>query len=213
MACTVALGLAVPAVASAQPAEEGRLEWIQNRLGAGFYAGISFAAFIGPGVDNSPDEFSTKASPTAGGFMTLDVSERWAFQGEAVVATKGSAFLDSSAGDQPAVTNLVYLEFPVLAKLKAEAGRFGVYGLFGFSVAAMFDGRTEDAFGLVVDVRPETNSVDAGLLFGGGVALGQPGQQRAFVELRYEGGLRNLDVNDQLERHNSVFSILAGLSM
>ena len=212
IAILVAIGLSIPAAAAAQETEKGRLEWIQDRLGAGFYGGISFAAFNGVDIEDSPDvTHAAKTSPTVGGFMTLSLSERWDIQGEVAVATKGASLTD--ANNIRATTNLVYLEFPVLAKVKASSEWFGVYGFGGFAVAALFDGRTEDEFGTVIDVRPDIHSVDAGFLIGAGASIGSPGDQSVFFELRYEVGLRNLDPTGVVDSHNSVFSILAGLAM
>jgi hypothetical protein len=213
VAFAVVLGVAAGAPRDAR-AQDGptRWEWVQARLGAGFYAGISFASFNGDDIDDSPNVTHTaKASPTFGGLMTLSISERFDVQGELALANKGASFTDELGAR--ATTNLYYVEMPLLARGSLPLEKLTPYAYGGFSIGVLVEGRTNDEFGNPTDVAPSTNTVDPGFVIGAGAGIGPPRAARLFFDLRYEVGLRNIDDDDAgppRDAHNSVFSLLGG---
>ncbi len=211
---TAALSLGVGSgVASAD--EPSALDWLQARLGGGFYAGISFASFNGQDIDDDPNiEHSATASPTFGALISLAISERFEVQSEVALATKGSTFTDQQ--DIRATTHLYYVEIPVLAKGRYPLKRFSPYGYGGLGLAVLVEGRTEDEFETRIDVGPVTKRTDVGLILGAGVAIGPPKDNQLFFELRYDLGLRNVDdpaMGPDRDAHNSVFSLLGGCAL
>jgi hypothetical protein len=206
-----ALGSSVAGIAAASAQDPSRWERIQDRLGAGFYAGISFASFVGDDIDASAVATHTKLAPTFGALLALEVSERFDLQGELALASKGAGFTDENGID--GTTNLYYLELPLLARAKLPLRRVTLYGQGGLSLAVLVEGRTEDEFRGRVDVAPTTESADVGFVLGAGAGFGGERRRQLFLELRYEAGLRNIDeppAGPDRDARNSVFSLLAG---
>src|SRR5215207_1585594 len=108
---------ALAAERSAAAQERGGFDGVIDRLGAGFYGGISISTFSGNDLDGSSMFSNTaKAAPTFAGLITLALNDRFALQGEAALATKGASFTDIDGVE--GTINLYCVEFPVLIKFE-----------------------------------------------------------------------------------------------
>lgn len=80
--------------------------------------------------------------------------------------------------------NLDYIEVPVMAKLPLFKGLYMTEGVgFGFPVRAQL----KTSGGAETDIKDSTTSPDVGIIIGGGFAI-----QNVGIELRYDGGFRNV---------------------
>ncbi len=159
----------------------------------------------------SDESWSALAEMTAGGFVTLARSERFAIQPELLFVTKGvEQELESAAEGGDASVLLRYLEVPLLVKFWTPAsGTPSAYLLagpsVGFRMSATHHLGTDS--GEEVDVSDRVDGVDVGLVFGGGVQ-----GRRLLLEGRFTQGLRNVatDEGDDVVRTRS-FVVLAGV--
>jgi len=199
--------VAMAGAASAQPAERSGMAGFVDRLGAGFYGGISISTFEGNDVDETTMFSNTaKASPTFGGLLTIALEERFALQGEVAFATKGASFADPLGTE--GTINLYYIEFPILIKFQRAFTSVALRGYTGFAPAVMLEARIEDQFGGLVDVSSTTRGWDVGWVIAGGLGVGP-----LFFDLRYEVGLVSVEDGAEggdIEAHNSVLSLLGG---
>jgi hypothetical protein len=159
----------------------------------------------------SDESWSALAEMTAGGFVTLARSERFAIQPEFLFVTKGvEQELESAAEVGAASVLLRYLEVPLLVKFsKPASGTLLAYLLagpsVGFRMSATHHLGTDS--GEEVDVSDRVDGVDVGLTLGGGVQ-----GRRLLLEARFTQGLRNVatDEGDEAVRTRS-FVVLAGI--
>lgn len=79
---------------------------------------------------------------------------------------------------------LDYIEIPVMAKLPLFKGLYMTEGAgFAFPVRAQL----KTSGGVETDIKTDTTSPDVGIIIGGGFAV-----QNVGIELRYDGGFRNV---------------------
>lgn len=174
----------------------------------GVKAGVNFANVR---FDPEPDEdgFERRTGFAGGLFVVVPMSDRIAFQGEALFSQKGTSF---SGNGGEGTLELDYLDVPLLVRVGSRSsGETSFHAFAGPSVGlklrsnltATFEGETEDE-----DIDDDVEAVDFGLVVGAGLDFG-----RFTVDGRYAWGLRNvLSVEpEEMEIKNRVFSIMAGV--
>jgi hypothetical protein len=187
-------------------------------FGAGVRVGIDISSLPGAGqvvdqiVKQPSTETSAKTGVLVGGFVTIPIRERLAFEPELQFVTKGVNLTEAGNAGTASV-NLRYLEFPMLARYTMPLDDpMKLYGIAGptFAVKAGVTSRVE-APNLTsdVDVDPAIRTFDAGFAFGGGIEYGQ-----YFIEGRYTLGLT--DVAAEAYPHassikNRSFAISGGI--
>jgi len=165
-------------------------------FGAGVRIGVNISSLPGAGqvvdpiVKQPSTETSSKAGVLVGGFVTIPIMDRLAFEPELQFVTKGVKLTEAgNAGT--ATVNLRYLEFPMLLRYTRPLDDpMKIYGILGptFAVKAGTSAhvdapnQTSD-----VDVDPAIRTFDAGLALGGGLEY-----DRYFVEARYTVGLTDV---------------------
>jgi hypothetical protein len=166
-------------------------------------------------VDPGDELADSRGGLALGGYVGIPVSPMFSVQPEAYFSMKGDS---ESSGGATGTMKLDYIEVPVLAKAsflphaKAKPSLFAgpslAYNLNAKSAiegTGLLDGET--------DIKDQTNAVDFGLVFGGGVDYSlQNGAKSIGIDLRYTMGLTNtIDSDTGAEAKNHVFSIMGTL--
>ena len=182
---------------------------LAQQVSGGIKAGPSLARL--PGVADAvsePVDEHGKWGVMAGGFVTIAINDRVAFQPEVLYAMKGTT-LEAAAADVKLTFDARYLEFPLLLKFAPPSSP--VYFLAGPAIAFRLSAKSrEEAGGATVteDLSDQAKRVDVGVAFGVGAAVG-----RFFVEGRWTEGLRDAESGDQFStavRHR-VLGVLVGV--
>ncbi len=183
----------------------------------GVRAGIDFSSLpnageiIDPIVRQPSTETSSKTGFLFGGFVTMPLVNRLAFEPELQFVMKGVK-LNEASGGGTVTASVRYIEFPILVRYTVPVNDYTGYLLAGptFGVkagtSAHIDGPNQTAD---VDIDSAIRTFDGGLAIAGGVEF-----HRYFVELRYTHGLN--DVASDTIPHtdpvkNRVVAITAGI--
>lgn len=109
------------------------------------------------------------------------------------------------------------LDVAITARPGVQLGPARLYTLLGGGLSVLLNGSKDDAAGEGQDITDGLNRINAGLLAGAGVAYRLPGRQlghlrlgTAFVEARYDLGLRDTDAAGGFKNRTS--SIMLGVS-
>jgi hypothetical protein len=97
---------------------------------------------------------------------------------------------------------LDYIEIPVLAKLKLFKG---IYMLEGIGIGIPVRARVQPSSGAERDISSQVTTPDVGLIIAGDV----PVSGGAAIELRYDGGFRNVNATAGATQRNRSWSLLA----
>jgi len=97
---------------------------------------------------------------------------------------------------------LDYIEIPVLAKLKLFKG---IYMLEGIGIGIPVRARVQPSSGAERDISSQLTNPDIGLIVAGDV----PVSGRAAIELRYDGGFRNVNATAGATQRNRSWSLVA----
>jgi hypothetical protein len=188
-------------------------------LTGGAKIGINFSSLPNAGevidqvVKQPSSESSSKIGAVFGGFVTVPMTDRWAFQPELQFVVKGVT-LTEAAGGGAVGASIRYLEFPVLARYRASVGAHTVHLFTGptFAVKAGTSAQL-DAPNQTVDenIDGAIRTFDVGIAFAAAVDY-----QRYFFEARYTQGLRDVATEsfphaDAL--HNRAFAVAAGIHL
>ncbi len=165
----------------------------------GLRIGYNISKFIG---NDTPGK-SVRNIPgfTLGGSVTYKINEKFSFQPEILLATKGSFI--NTIGDIEQVNVFVYLEMPLLAKIKflpeAKINPFIFCGpALSMNALAMNS----------VGVLDNINGFDLGLIIGSGLSY-----HRISFDIRYERGLINFDNSaEDIDLKNQTISFLFGIA-
>ncbi len=191
-----------------------------SRLGPGISAGLGGSMFGGADARRH----TMRVGFEAGLVCDIELGRLLHVRPEAMVSMRGSRWdtvgaLWETLVARSAETQLTYVDIPVFVALSAPFGwrvapvvLAGAYA--GFCVAA--DGLVETRVGsgsyrlVVVDIRDEVNTVDAGFSLGGGlhvpVAMGA-----VFLEARWQWGLVNVFAGSSAPQlRNSGFVVRIG---
>jgi hypothetical protein len=171
-------------------------------IGGGLKIGGNVAS-VAQSAD-ADEEIGTKGGLIGGGYLTVNVTDRLAFQPELLFSQKGGDGLDGA--DEFAV-NLSFLQVPTLLRVNVPtAGTltpFLVVGpAFGFRTGASieFAGQKED-------IEDGVAGMEMSGIFGAGLQIG-----RALVEARYDYGFNDLDEeDDDNDARSRTFSVLVGI--
>jgi hypothetical protein len=149
-------------------------------FGIGAKIGPLWTGFDSATVGNSTINFDTKTGWEGGIWFGGNRGGTVGVMGEILYAKKKQQVAGTTGS-----TTLSYLEIPILLRINiGSQSREGisVYGLVGpvadINLKADFNG---------VDVKKSYESLDLGILFGGGIEI-----TRVLIEARYNKGLRNV---------------------
>ncbi len=187
----------------------------ERRTKFGIIGGLNLANFSGDDAEDS----KSKTGFAAGGFVTFNLSEKFAIQPEVLYSTKGSKYESSDLGFQvKATTSLNYIDIPVLGvfspvnNIKFFAGPSINIFLNGKSEAEMpgveaeMPGVIELKFSEDIKTK-DVKSPEFGLVVGGAFSSGQLG-----IGARYSIGLTNQPKNSDVDLKNRVIQFMAGFS-
>ena len=172
-----------------------------KKITGGFKFGLNFASVTGIGNTENKSGFC------GGGFITFNISDVFAIQPELLITQKGTKEIIrdwSFFGSYDTNTlKITYLEIPVLAKfsiLSKARPNFFIGPALSLKLSA-----SSEFLGNTYDVSDSFNSVDFGLVFGGGFDFGG-----LVLEARYTRGLTSIvEIGDA---KNSVISVMLGYS-
>ena len=162
---------------------------------------------------NLEEEDSLK-SFAFGAWYGLPLNRRVTFQPEAYYSVKGDA---ESVNGFTTSTKVSYLDLPVLAKIgflhsaSVQPSLFvGPSVAFNLSAKSKFEGDGSD---IEVDVKDQMNTLDVGVVVGGGVDIPVAGRNFG-LELRYSKGLTNA-VGDEAngDAHNDVIAVMGSIGL
>jgi hypothetical protein len=204
-ALVIGLTAVVAADANAQSLTGGA------KIGIGFNSLPNAGEVIDQVVKQPSSESSSKVGVLFGGFVTVPMTDRWAFQPELQFVVKGFHLTEAASGGT-VTASIRYLEFPVLARYRTAIGAQTVHLFVGptFAVKAGTSAQL-DAPSQTVDenIDSAVRTFDAGIALGAAVDY-----QRYFLEARYTQGLRDVATEsfphaDSL--HNRAFAVAAGI--
>lgn len=167
----VVLVLVLPAIASAQAAQE---------ITAGVKAGLNIS-----NLNENGEMVSSTNGLIAGGYARRTLKDRIAIQVEALISPQGGAYRDLTV-------NLNYLQIPVLGVMTfgdSETKPFVFAGpALGLKLTSNIGDEEESE-----DIK---TSNDFSLVFGGGVAMG-----KFSVDARYAWGLSDVDPGSDISKN------------
>ena len=143
----------------------------------------------------------TLPTDDAGWTVTYKINEKFSFQSEILLATKGSFI--NTIGDIEQANIFVYIEMPLLAKMKflpeAKINPFIFCGpALSLNALAMNS----------VGVLDSINGFDLGLIIGSGLSY-----RRISFDIRYDRGLIDFDNSaDDIDLKNQTISFLLGIA-
>jgi len=140
-------------------------------------------------------------------------------QPELLYVQKG-AKIDTGFDEVDSKVHIDYIEIPVLLKASFGAGSAKPNLFVGPAIGILMSAKVKTSVEGVdlgdlaeVDMKDELNSMDLGLVIGGGVDIG-----KMLLEVRYEIGLSNLNKTpegyegDMPKTSNGALLIMAGIS-
>ena len=174
----------------------------QDAVKTGAKGGLNFATI-------SSGDFDTRTGFVIGGFAKFGIPDSpLSIQPEALYSQQGG----EQDGNQVRVD---YLQVPVLFKFAmSQAGTIepnlfaGPYA--GYRLIAQQDGGTGGLFGGSSNIENQTEDVDYGFAFGGGLDI-EVGDSIFTMDARYNLGMA--DVFTDQSGKNRVFSITFGISL
>lgn len=165
----------------------------------GLKIGYNSSKFIGKdipgkGVSNLPGF-------ALGAFVSYNFNNKFSIQPELLFTTKGSRI--NTIGDINLYNFFIYLEMPILAKMRFLSGGKIQPNIFcgpGLSIKTI---AIND-----VGVLEDINGFDCGFIVGAGIEY-----QRLSIDLRYEIGMVNFDKSaDDIDLKNQTVSFLIGFT-
>lgn len=206
------VGLLLVLVLLAVPSEA-----LAQRYPGGFKLGISLVELQGESGD-FPD-FGRRLRLSGGGFLTIEVSSRFAVQPELLISQRGGDFADEVAG-QSATTliNLSYWELPLLARFHLfqhnNSRTHVVLGpAFSFNRGAEVELQVDGSTVNQAPIDEVVENFDLGLVAGVGIELRQ-GSWGLLADLRYTHGTSNVftpEFDPDLDVRNRALSALFGV--
>jgi opacity protein-like surface antigen len=170
-------------------------------IGIGVQSGVGLAnVVITPSAGNLDGVVTPKFGAFIGlniSFLTLDIGAYYALKGAATAA----------------ITNrFYYIEFPLLLRIKFYRNRtFRPYIFGGASVANLISAfRISNSTGVVTDIKNGTDSIDYGVIFGGGFEIAMNKGLSIIIDGRYNYGLKDIDPDPNTSTVNRVIEIMAG---
>jgi hypothetical protein len=174
--------------------------------------GTAFGARVGVNFANlsfDPDQdvdTSSRTAITVGGFATIPINPRFAFQPELLYSEQGAKAVDElgSAG----TFKINYVIVPLLANIGLSGGPNRVSLLVGPQVGfrTSAKAKAEDS---EIDLDEDIESTDFGLVAGIAANI-----SNFVVDARYTHGLSNMNAHDDEDQKikNRVFTISVGIS-
>jgi len=182
----------------------------QNGTTFGVRVGINFANLS---IDPEDEEFETKTKTglVAGGFATIPLNARFAFQPEVLFSMQGASV--EEFGEEGSI-KLDYLNVPLLASIRLTTGENPVSFLVGPQIGFRTSGKAVFA-GEEEDLEDVLESTDWALVFGVAANI-----RNFVIDARYNHGLSNinkvevqgLDDDDEGSVKNRVFAISFGVT-
>lgn len=178
----------------------------------GFKGGMNFSNMsVDPQELEDQDSLQSFA---VGGWWGTPLNRRLTLLAEALYSVKGDS---ETGGGYTATTRLSYIDVPVLAKIGFMHGSPAQPSLFlGPSMALNISANAKlesDAGDLDVDVKDQVNTLDFGLVVGGGVDF-PLGKHTCGVELRYSKGLTNAaGESANGTAHHDVLAVMGSIGL
>jgi hypothetical protein len=174
----------------------------QDAVKTGAKGGLNFATISGSNID-------TRTGFVVGGFAKFGIPDsRLSIQPEALYSQQGG----ERNGNE---IRLDYLQVPVLFKYALTQGQTVEPNLFagpyaGLRLVAEQEGGTGGFLGGGTNIENQTEQVDYGFAFGGGLDI-EVGNSIFTMDARYNFGLSDVFTNESGK--NRVFSITFGISL
>jgi hypothetical protein len=176
--------------------------------------GTTFGARVGINFanlsldDDAGLDTSSRTAIVLGGFATIPINPRFAFQPELLYSQQGAKVEDEFDDDDRGTFKIDYVLVPLLANIGLSSGPNRVSLLvgpqIGFRTSAKADDDEEE-----VDAKDNTESTDFGLVAGIAANI-----SNFVVDARYTHGLSNINAIDESDQtiKNRVFTISVGIS-
>lgn len=174
----------------------------QDAVKTGAKGGLNFATI-------SDSNFETRTGFVIGGFAKFGIPDSpLSIQPEALYSQQGG----ENEGNE---VRIDYLQVPVLFKFALSQNATTQPNVFagpyaGYRLVAEQDGATGGLFGGGSNIENQTEQVDYGLAFGGGLDI-EVGDSIFTMDARYNFGMA--DVFTDQSGKNRVFSITFGISL
>jgi hypothetical protein len=180
--------------------------YAQSTTSIGPRIGLNVADFTG---DNASSQ-GTRNGLMIGGFFTYSISEDFGITGELLYSQQGSK-------DRNALGNftreLSYLQIPLYGNYFFKVSQdFRLKLMAGPYINILLDAENDFENGTSVEVTDSYNTIDYGLLLGGGFHYYLGSEVWLNLDARYNLGLSNILQDDALDVKNSVISIALGVS-
>jgi hypothetical protein len=158
----------------------------------GLVVGANISSAQLTGADAAGITSGKRAGLFLGAFALLPITDVVAIQPEAAYSQKHFTVQDA-VSSFTATEKWDWIEVPILARIRFWRGgdtSAHVVAGPGFSVLARAQ---EEAAGTTSDIKDDVRRVDVSIIAGAGVSMGNFG-----VEVRYDGGLRDLNKDNAL---------------
>lgn len=181
--------------------------WAGLAHAQGLKLGIGISDFEGDDADN----WDSRLGWSVGFFMVQPLSYGMGLQTEVLYSTKGAEMSGTVMGQSvKLVTELAYIEIPVLLRVTSRVGSGELAVLLGPFVGFNVSAKTTTTIGgysQTDNVEDDIADVEAGAVF----ALAFRGGN-VSTELRYSIGLTTTDEGGDKDMRNSVVSVMFGFS-
>jgi len=168
-------------------------------LNTGMKLGLNYSKFIGKDIPGKGTSFIPGFS--LGGFLNYKLNDRFSFQPEVLITTKGS--LINTIGDINLHNVFIYYEMPFLVKI-AFPRNIGLRPV-------LFCGPVVDVTCLTIndtDFPDDIRKIDLGFVLDAGIEF-----SKISLDIRYNQGLLNFDKSaDDISLKNSTISFIVGFS-
>ena len=177
----------------------------------GATGGFNLTNLAGVSTEEGED-LKTRTCFSAGGVLSIVLSEMFAVQFEPAYVQKGNKV--EFDGEEFGTIKVDYFEFPIL--LKVSFGEFNVfrpYILAGPYIGSLLSSELDPKEGDSEDLKDETKDSDAGLNFGAGLSI-PLGSSELFVEALYGLGLTNISEEEDGDSiKNRVIQVKFGIAL
>jgi hypothetical protein len=166
----------------------------------GVVVGANISSAQLAGTDATGISAGNQAGLFVGGFAVWPITRVVAIQPEVAYSQRRFSVKDT-VGSFSATEKWDWIEVPILARVSLwHTGGRSVYVVGGPGFEFLVRAK-EEAAGKTGDVKDDVNSVDVSIVAGAGISLGKFG-----IEARYDGGLKDLNKNNNLGNDLTVKS-------
>jgi hypothetical protein len=167
----------------------------------GFIAGVNIA-----NLDEKDTDFKSLTGFSAGGVLDFALGGDFSLYLEPMYLQKGASEEDEGVTLD---IKLAYIEIPVLFKIQFGTGSTKPYLMAGPTIGMNLSADLELGAGgmsLEVDFSELIESIDYGLVFGGGISF-VVGENLLFIEAKYSLGLADITKSGEIEIEGMTLEI------